>query len=70
MASNMVHILNKGRELAVTQSVSYPTILLRDTQTRCFVVWQAETVSLQIVFLSPSRHPPDKLPLTLRILPL
>lgn len=64
MASNMVQIPNKGRELAVIQSVSYLATLLKDIKTHCFVVWQAEIFSVQFLFLSSSNYPSDSLPLT------
>lgn len=53
MASNMVQIPNKGRELAVIQSVSYLATLLKDIKTHCFVVWQAE---IDLCFLGAVRE--------------
>ena len=64
MASNMVQIPNKGRELSVIQSVSYLATLLKDIKMHCFVVWQAEIFSVQFLFLSPRNYPSDSLPLT------
>lgn len=56
VAAEMVHFLNKGRELAVIQNVSYLAILERATKTHCFALWQAEIISAPFLSL-PQQSP-------------
>ena len=60
----MVQILKNSRELAIIQSVSFLAILLGDTKTYCFVLWQAGGVSVYSSFstTTPRQQPPIRQP--------